>query len=102
MKKFCGDHALLRRYLCAIFALVCIFFVFSSQIHHCHGAGQLYHRHNVDCPVCALQEVLGSVLPATVFFGFVRLLLALLSIAGQAYLSGLQQTLVQLKVKLSD
>ena len=93
MRKFRVDHALLRRYLCVVFALVCVFFLFFSHFHGCHGA---------DCPVCALQELLGSILLTAAFTGLVKLLSALLAAAGRADITAHCRTLVQLKVKLSD
>ena len=93
MRNFRIDHARLRRYLCAFFALVCIFFFFFSHSHGCHSA---------DCPACMLQELLESILPAAVFTGLVKCLLALLLAERQTVAPGQSRTLVQLKVKLSD
>ena len=93
MTKFHANHAHFLRCLCVIFALVCVFFVFSSPLHHCHGA---------DCPVCALQELLKSMLPAILFAGLAPYFIALLCANKLGSPFGWQHTLVQLKVKLSD
>ena len=93
MKKFRADHARWVRYLCVIFALVCLFFALSSHLHHCHGT---------DCPVCALQDLMGAVLPAAAFTGLLKLLFALASADCGVEVTGQKQTLVQLNVKLSD
>ena len=93
MKKFRQDHARWVKCLCVIFALVCVFFVLSSQLHHCHGA---------DCPVCILQDLLGAVLPTAAFTGLLKLLFVLLAAEGRAKVTGQKHTLVQLKVKISD
>lgn len=93
MKKFRQDYAHWAKCLCVFFALVCVFFVLSSPLHHCHGA---------DCPVCILQDLLGAVLPAAAFACLLKLLFVPLAECGRAKITGQKHTLVQLKVKLSD
>ena len=93
MRKFRVDHALTRRYLCVVFALVCAFFFVFSHFHGCHGA---------DCPVCALQELLGSILLTAAFTILAGCLIGQYWAGGRENASGRPCTLVQLKIKLSD
>ena len=93
MRKFRAGRPQWVRYFCSIFALVCLFFVLFSHLHHCHGT---------DCPVCALQELLENTLPAAAFTGLLKLLFALFAAGAQAKSPNQGRTLVELKVKLSD
>ena len=87
-----NSTARMRR-ICGLFMLVCIFFFILPHAHDCGGE---------DCPLCVLKDMFSQSFFAACLFGFLPMAVFF---AGEfAYLlkQSAPQTLVHLKVKLSD
>ena len=91
-RKTLGATAVLRS-ICALFMLICILFFILPHAHQCAGE---------DCPVCMLQNVLSEMLFAACFFGILPVFLWFAGDVAYFLKQSAPQTLVHLKVKLSD
>ena len=87
------DSTALLRSVCVLFLLVCILFSMLPHTHRCE-------QH--DCPLCVLNHSFSGILLAVCFFGILPV--GVCSVAYFTYVLGqpAPQTLVHLKVKLSD
>ena len=87
------DATALLRSICALLMLVCILFFILPHAHDCGGE---------DCPLCFLKNSFSEILLAVCFFGI--LLAPSFFVGDFTYFFGhaALQTLVHLKVKLSD
>ena len=91
-KKTLNAAASLRS-ICALLMLVCIlFFIFP----HTHDCGE------EDCPLCILKDTFSEIFPAVCFFGILPIIKYIVGDFTYFIEQSSPQTLVHLKVKLSD
>ena len=85
-----------KRALCGLFALLLVLCIFFFALPHDHSCGE------ADCPVCEICQLFkGIFIISQALFG--TLCVLALVYTGKQFLSvKFQQTLVQLKVKLSN
>lgn len=87
------DATVLLRSVCALFMLVCILFFILPYAHNCTGE---------DCPLCMLKNVFSEIILAVCFFGVLPVLVCSVEPFIFSLEQSAPQTLVHLKVKLSD
>jgi len=91
-RKTLNATALLRS-ICGLFVLVCILFLILPHAHDCGGE---------DCPLCVLKNSFSEILLAVCFFGILPVFVCLVGDVTYFLKQSDPQTLVHLKVKLSD
>lgn len=87
------DAAALLRSICALLMLGCILFFILPHAHDCGGE---------DCPICVLKNVFSEILLSVCFFGLLPVVTFFVGEFTYFLKKSALQTLVHLKVKLSD
>ena len=91
-RKTLGAAVLLRS-ICVLLMLVCILFFILPHTHDCGGE---------DCPMCVLRTVFSEIFLTVCFFGILLVLAFVIGDFTYFLKHSAPQTLVHLKVKLSD
>lgn len=87
------DAVALLRSICALLLLVCILFFILPHAHDCVGD---------DCPLCVLKNIISEILLAVCFLGILPAITFFIEDFTCFLKRSAPQTLVHLKVKLSD
>lgn len=87
------DTTALLRSICALFMLICILFFVLPHAHDCGGE---------DCPMCVLRTIFSEIFLIVCFFGILLVLAFFIRDSAYFLKHSAPQTLVHLKVKLSD
>ena len=91
-RKTLGATAMLRS-ICALFVLICILFFILPHTHDCGGD---------NCPLCILKSIFSEIILGVCFFGVLPGLVCFIGDCTYFLAQSAPQTLVHLKVKLSD
>ena len=81
------------RSICALVMLICILFFMVPHAHECVGG---------DCPLCVLQDAFSEIFSASCIFGILPVSVFSVRDLTCYFMQSAPQTLVHLKVKLSD
>ena len=87
------DPTALLRSICVLFMLVCILFFILPHAHDCGGE---------DCPFCMLKNVFSEIILAACLLGVLPVVVCFVGNFTYFLKQSAPQTLVDLKVKLSD
>ena len=93
MARKTSDATALLRSICVLLMFVCILFFILPHMHNCDEG---------DCPLCVLKNIFSEIFLAVCFFGILSVLTFFVGDFTYFLLQSAPQTLVLLKVKLSD